>query len=783
MGKVAKTKRKLGASRMNPLAPPPAPAAAAPSAAEEKQIEADAEEQTGRIMSEMTHVSPEARARAAHLVAGVASTGFMGLRVLLRSGIVAKLTAMLCDPIAEVRDAAISALRNCGIRGGDEVWAQMVKADIMTTLLAALMQQPLIRTELPAAPPARAGWEQHPDTLDETCQLLDLLWSIGECSADAIKRFNSSGLSLLPSLINLAATGGGSAAATAAASNATAVAAAAGQTPEQAAAAAAAAQVALAVSAAQTLHVLSEENPQVCSAISGSPELLAALRAAVARDTTPAMVAVLAVGILMNLGAEAQSPDVAASYARVLGKALDAQHCAAAGALLQILDAQAQRAEAAQETAGEHQEAGAAAGAAEAGEAAAAVGAAGAGIGTGPGGSADVAKGMNRKERRHAAKGLAPGAAPEAEGVKAVAHGDFNEAFLHTEGKARAAFEALNSWKDGVMVSQVALQIMANMISQDDAEDDEDEWEDGDDDEGDGMAAVGGAWVEAGPAALSSSELAGWMASAGLVERMTHHCQVPIELSHAQLAGRPAGASGAEVSAALAQLQVTSLDCFSNWMAHAPAGAEEMLVKVRDGVLAPSCAASSALPSPLQRSESEVDEALSSALMVYLERGVAVSASNPAAAQAMLHLPAHCQEALARWARAGETESIRSNALAALGLLGKTLRDPDSNRAIGTLLLQAAQAASSVLVAAEALNAVFDAYSEDDLNEAVMRPLNMIACLVAIQAPFSAAAKQWLQDAKGRARGDPQLKMHVDRLAEVRANLPRFIKYKQERGL
>jgi len=31
---------------------------------------------------------------------------------------------------------------------------------------------------------------------------------------------------------------------------------------------------------------------------------------------------------------------------------------------------------------------------------------------------------------------------------------------------------------------------------------------------------------------------------------------------------------------------------------------------------------------------------------------------------------------------------------------------------------------------------------EDDLNESVMRQLNMVGCLVAIEAPFSSAAKQ-----------------------------------------
>jgi len=239
VGKAAKPKRKLGASRLNPMAAAAGEAVGVPTAAEEKQLEAEAEEQSGRILSELRSVAPDVRARAAHLVASVASTGFMGVKVMLRSGVISQLTSMLCDGSAEVRDGAVSALRNCGIRGGDAVWAAMVKADIMTTLLAALFQQPVVRGSLAAAPAERAGWEPHPDVLGETCQLLDLLWSIGESSEDAITRFNAAGMVLLAPLINLAATGGGPAAAAAAAQ----AAAARKETPAQAAASATAAQV------------------------------------------------------------------------------------------------------------------------------------------------------------------------------------------------------------------------------------------------------------------------------------------------------------------------------------------------------------------------------------------------------------------------------------------------------------------------------------------------------------------------------------------------------------
>ena len=436
---------------MNPMALQVAHGGASPGSA--SADEAEAEAQTSRIMSEMGNISPEVRARAAHLVAGVASTGFMGLKVLLRSGIISRLTAMVCDGAAEVRDAAVSALRNCGIRGGDPVWTQMVQADVMTTLLAALFQQPLCRTLLPAAPPARADWEAHPDLLAETCQLLDLLWSIGESSAEAVRRFNAAGLPLLHPLVAFAAGCGGEAvtAAAAAAAKQAALDSAAAASGHTASADASAGQTALAVSAAQTLHVLSEENPQVCAAISGP--LLAMLQGAVSNLATPTMVGVLTVGVLLNLGAESQAPEMADGFQSVLGAALDGQHCADALAMLPALNAQAERAAAARE------------GAQAEGDAAAvaAGGAAAAGDGR-LGGGAEL-DGMNRKERRQAAKGMVKAVGGGGEGVAAVAHGDFNEAFLHTEGIAGEAAVALGAWEDRVMASQVALQIMTNMLS------------------------------------------------------------------------------------------------------------------------------------------------------------------------------------------------------------------------------------------------------------------------------------------------------------------------------
>jgi len=360
-------------------------------------------------------------------------------------------------------------------------------------------------------------------------------------------------------------------------------------------------QVALAVSAAQALHVFTEENAHVCGAIAGSPPMLGTLKGAVSSENTPTMVGVLAVGVLINLGVQAQAPELAPEFARILGTALDSAHCSTALNIIPQIEAQAQAHEAqvqAQLAAEEGSEAAAHQDAAEAGAA-----------GGGGGGMAGVegAEGMNRKQRRHAAKGLAPGHAgvEGAQGggsVRAVTHGDFKEAFLHTEGQASVAIAALSAWKDGVMVSQVALQMMANMLaSQDeDEEDDNEGWEE--EEEGveseHGAEGAGSGWMEDAEARPVPGEMAAWMASSGLLQRVGQHCHVPFELSHSQLAHTRSGPS--DVCPALADLQVTALDCLCNWMAAAPPGSEETLVGIRDGVLVAGAAASVRLPTPLR---------------------------------------------------------------------------------------------------------------------------------------------------------------------------------------
>ena len=61
VGKAAKPKRKLGSTRMNPMLP--SQIAATPSSALEQKVEAEAEQQTNHILSEMCNMSSEVRAR------------------------------------------------------------------------------------------------------------------------------------------------------------------------------------------------------------------------------------------------------------------------------------------------------------------------------------------------------------------------------------------------------------------------------------------------------------------------------------------------------------------------------------------------------------------------------------------------------------------------------------------------------------------------------------------------------------------------------------------------
>jgi hypothetical protein len=115
--------------------------------------------------------------------------------------------------------------------------------------------------------------------------------------------------------------------------------------------------------------------------------------------------------------------------------------------------------------------------------------------------------------------------------------------------------------------------------------------------------------------------------------------------------------------------------------------------------------------------------------------------------------------------------------------LGKVESGAAANGTLGGLLLGVVQTSNDVVAASEALGGIYDCYAEDDVNQTVLAPMGMLPALSAIQAPFLAASKQWLQEAKASAKKDPEVRRRAALVREARANLPRFIAYKKEMGL
>ncbi|KAJ1495443.1 hypothetical protein T484DRAFT_1762169, partial [Baffinella frigidus] len=99
-------------------------------------------------------------------------------------------------------DAAVLALRNVGLRGGDEVYEGMVAADVMTPALTALSHSPLVAPLLAAPQMPKVGWIAGAAAEEEAhvCQVLDLVWEMCESSEIALERFNARGAHLLPAL-------------------------------------------------------------------------------------------------------------------------------------------------------------------------------------------------------------------------------------------------------------------------------------------------------------------------------------------------------------------------------------------------------------------------------------------------------------------------------------------------------------------------------------------------------------------------------------------------------
>ena len=100
----------------------------------------------------------------------------------------------------------------------------------------------------------------------------------------------------------------------------------------------------------------------------------------------------------------------------------------------------------------------------------------------------------------------------------------------------------------------------------------------------------------------------------------------------------------------------------------------------------------------------------------------------------------------------------------------------DTELAEGAVAALASALQSPALgVAAEALNSVFDMFSDDDANDALFRKAGVLAQLQSYQPAWKARVKQAAQSGKESPEA-------VDRAQEAVLNLKRFIQYKRKMG-
>lgn len=134
-------------------------------------------------------------------------------------------------------------------------------------------------------------------------------------------------------------------------------------------------------------------------------------------------------------------------------------------------------------------------------------------------------------------------------------------------------------------------------------------------------------------------------------------------------------------------------------------------------------------------------------------------------------LPISGDEANLIMTRALQSPSMetRMNTIGLIGCVGKRTKNAAENEVIGRCLLSSLND-SSLEVVAEALNAVFDVYGDEDFD-AVFRSLQFLGALertaTAVKAKLRSEHKQM----------DRDLVAHVK---ETHLNLVRFIKYKKK---
>nr|XP_054772317.1 HEAT repeat-containing protein 3-like [Lytechinus pictus] len=115
------------------------------------------------------------------------------LQTLVQQKAVRSLGPLLVDPSSGIREAAAGALRNLTVAGGHDICDHMIDEDIMTPLVAFLLQY---SDGIPqtSAKHKENKMPQHDSSLEALVQAVHLVWNLCESNSTAVAIANQQGL-------------------------------------------------------------------------------------------------------------------------------------------------------------------------------------------------------------------------------------------------------------------------------------------------------------------------------------------------------------------------------------------------------------------------------------------------------------------------------------------------------------------------------------------------------------------------------------------------------------
>ncbi|XP_076012222.1 HEAT repeat-containing protein 3 [Genypterus blacodes] len=595
----------------------------------------------------------------------------------LQKDAVRRLGPMLLDRSLAVRETATGALRNLSVCGGQEVCEDMVKHDVMTPLTALLRE---CCAGFESSAPSTKGQKNKAE--DVANEAVNLLWNLCESSSQALSVFNKAGL--LDVVVQCLE-----------------------KYPNN---------VELALSAAQCLHTVTDDNPELlCSANSAVLGALEKVLLSSEPSMANTLLRTLSAGTLWNMKSSlpaARQAQILSAVAATLSQSLELD----AGALIpELRQAEEVRHASAPATADAEEQA------------------------------ADVAAVEEMDEEEEAVNHKRNGKASKTDN-------DFSDLLPRGREELREATALLTA-------QQTSLEIIVNMCCSDDPSDDEweetsssDESEMGPDGLCDGVSNL------LSPLCLSA-EVHGALINHSIPEKVLKKTQFPRKEAMDVCHQNPAWKC---LIKKMLRVQYRALTCLHSVLSAmdaeslggAPAlqGAAQHLSTLVFGV--------EEIPQ-----DKEFLEAVISAMRSLLQMMASKSIPQCMSPQQLMSLSeaaTHC-----------EVISVRVNAVAILGITGSTLAKEkgtvETLQMIGNALLQVATRDDNLVVNGEALDAIFDVFADGDEAETAAKNIQLLPALKTLQPAFKAKIRK-----EGRGKYSPQQLCVLD---NIKINLRRFIGY------